>query len=132
MQRQYLRTVKLLKLFATDKIFNQRTPLESQTVFHENGRVSIIPLAPVRVSLMGDRYAQVVQRGRMITDDDGRSIFHPYNESGMPRYRLVLSSDHGDVKETRNGALVVTFRLPQDGSARKVLLAEAKEIAKRL
>ena len=114
-----------------NKIFKEKTATMSQTVFHENGRVSIIPQG-TGVSLTGDEGAQVVQRGRMITDDDGRSIFHPYQETGTPRYRLMLSTDHGDAKETQAGNMVVTFRLPQDANMPDILVKEAKEIAKRL
>jgi hypothetical protein len=114
-----------------DKIFKEKTATMAQTVFHENGRVSIIPQG-AGVSLTGDEGAQVVQRGRMITDDNGRSIFHPYQETGTPRYRLMLNTDHGDAKETQTGNLIVTFRLPQDADIPHILVREAKEIAKRL
>ena len=114
-----------------DKIFNEKTATIAQTVFHENGRVSIIPQS-TGVSLTGDEGAQVVQRGRMITDDNGRSIFHPYMESGIPRYRLMMSTDHGDAKETQTGNLIVTFRLPQNGNTKKLLLSEAKEMARKI
>lgn len=114
-----------------DKIFKEKTATMAQTVFHENGRVSIIPQS-TGVSLTGDEGAQVVQRGRMITDDNGRSIFHPYQETGAPRYRLMMSTDHGDAKETQTGNLIVTFRLPQNGNTKKLLLSEAKEMARKI
>ena len=115
-----------------EKVFNGKTCMETQTVFHENGRVSIIPhVTNKNVSLTGDEGRQTVQRGRMITDDDGRSIFHPYMESGIPRYRLMMSTDHGDAKETQTGNLIVTFRLPQTANTKELLLSEAKEMAKK-
>ena len=114
-----------------EKIFKQRTAMETQTIFHENGRVSILPLHE-GTSLTGDEGAQVVQRGRMITDDNGRSIFHPYQVTGMPRYHLLLSTDHGDVKKTPSGNMVVTIRLPQNADMAATLIREAKEMAKRL
>ena len=116
-----------------EKIFIEKTKMETQTVFHENGRVSIHPHAyELNKKLLPYGKDEVIQRGRMYTDEEGRSVFHPYRQNSRPPFQQMAATAYGRAKMTYTGAVIVSFRLPQGCGARKLLLKEAKEMAKKL
>lgn len=80
--------------------------MDTQTIFHENGIVSIYPCSYE----MGNHHivagnTKVTQKGKLSTDDDGHSNFMPYQSSGASRYKRLFKTRHGEVKKTKANIL---------------------------
>lgn len=87
-------------------IFVESINMETQTVFNANGSINIYPcdfeLGQHIVS--GGNLAS--QKGRMTTDDDGRSHFHPYAVGTGSRYMRLFDTDHGGLKTSEKNVIV--------------------------
>ena len=93
-------------------VFIDNIRIETQTVFNENGNINIYPCAfedNPQLVLNGDR---VSQKGRMITEDNGTSCFHPYAVDSGSRYNTLFRTTHGEVKETQND-IIFQLRFPK-------------------
>ena len=94
------------------KVFIDNINIETQTTYAENGKINIHPCAFVEnphLVAHGDRASQ---KGRMVTQDDGTSCFHPYAVDSGSRYNFLLHTAHGEVKETRN-QIIFILRFPK-------------------
>ncbi len=94
------------------KVFIDEIKIETQTIFSENGKINIYPCAfeeKRNIVADGDRASQ---RGRMVTDDDGTSCFHPYAVGSGRRYKVIHQSDYGTVKETKTD-YIFQLRFPK-------------------
>ena len=87
-------------------IFVDSINMETQTVFNANGSINIYPcdfeLGQHIVS--GGNLAS--QKGRMTTDDDGRTHFRPYAVGSGSRYMLLYTTDHGELKTSQKNVIV--------------------------
>ena len=102
--------------------------METQTVFNQNGNINIYPCgfeAGQHIVSGGDRASQ---KGRMVTEDDGTSVFRPYAVGSGSRYKTIFCTGHGMMKETKND-IIVQLHLPKRlGKAMiKALLMEEVE-----
>lgn len=100
--------------------------METQTVFCQNGDINIYPCAfeQGRSIVAGGRKAS--QQGRMVTDDSGRSSFHPYAKASGSRYTSLFRSQHGEVKETAD-SMIFTLRFPKRLGAELIASLHRKE-----
>ena len=101
-----------LKTMTKKRVFIDNIRIETQTVFNENGNINIDPCAfedNPQLVLNGDR---VSQKGRMITEDNGTSCFHPYAVDSGSRYSTLFRTAHGEVKETQND-IIFQLRFPK-------------------
>ena len=94
------------------KVFIDNINIETQTTYAENGKINIYPCAFVEnphLVAHGDRASQ---KGRMVTEDDGTSCFHPYAHGSGSRYNTLFQTAHGSVKETLND-VIFQLRFPK-------------------
>ena len=95
-----------------NNVFTDTVQMDTQTVFHTNGSISIYP-CPYELGqqiVAGDFRAS--QKGRMTTEDNGTSRFMPYLDRGHRRYDLLFATRHGTVKESRR-CVVFTVSFPK-------------------
>ena len=93
-------------------VFIDTIHIETQTTYAENGRINILPCAfeeNPHLVLHGDRASQ---KGRMVTEDDGTSHFHPYATDSGSRYNTLFRTAHGSVKETQE-QVIFQLRFPK-------------------
>lgn len=94
------------------KVFIGDINIETQTTYAENGKINIYPCAfeeNHHIVAHGDRASQ---KGRMVTQDDGTSCFHPYALGSGSRYNTLFQTAHGTVKETQND-VIFQLRFPK-------------------
>ena len=94
------------------KVFIGEINIETQTKYSENGKINIYPCAfeeNHNIVVHGDRASQ---KGRMVTQDDGTSCFHPYAHDSGSRYNMLFQTAHGMVKETQSD-VIFQLRFPK-------------------
>lgn len=96
----------------TKNVFVESINMETQTVFHNNGSINIYPCDFELGQHIVSGGTVVSQKGRMTTDDDGRSKFMPYAQNCGSRYDPLFDTAHGEVKETKQ-SVIMTFRFPK-------------------
>ena len=110
-----------------NQIFVDEIHMETQTVFHANGSINIFPcefeLGQQIVS--GDFVAS--QKGRMTTEADGRSHFHPYALGSGPRYTPLYDTPHGEVKATKE-KVIFNLSFPKRMDKEYLLAALSEEM----
>ena len=81
-----------------NNVFIETINMETQTIFHNNGSVNIYPCDfELGQHIIANGRNIASQKGRMTTDDDGRSHFRPYAKGSGHRY-MRLSSIHHTAK----------------------------------
>ena len=95
-------------------VFIQTTKMDTQTVFHENGGVTITPAEYElgQHQMVAGGKTSVTQKGKLITDDDGRSKFLPYAAGGGSRYSRVFKTRHGTVKQSQSN-IIFSINFPK-------------------
>lgn len=93
-------------------IFVDNINMETQTVFHASGDINIYPCSFERGRSIVAQGTRASQKGRMVTEDDGTSLFRPYAKDSGARYRKLFQTAHGEVKATKE-SIIVAFRFPQ-------------------
>ena len=95
-------------------IFVQTTKMDSQTVYHENGGISITPAIYEygKYQIVANGKMSVVQKGKMISNDDGSSKFMPYIVGGGSRYARIFKTRHGSVKMSK-GNIIFSINMPK-------------------
>ena len=87
-------------------VFVESFNMETQTVYNANGSINIFPCdfeLGQNIVLHGNVASQ---KGRMTTDDDGRSHFRPYAVGSGSRYMLLFNTDHGELKTSQKNVIV--------------------------
>ena len=95
-------------------VFIETIQIDTTTMYHENGSVG------VTLTVYEDGKPQVVaggktpvtQKGKLITDDDGRSKFLPYAAGGGSRYSRVFKTRHGTVKQSQSN-IIFSINFPK-------------------
>ena len=111
-------------------VFSDNFRIETQTVFNENGNINIYPCHFEEKHFIVADGNQAKQKGRMVTEDDGTSLFRPYAVDSGSRYNTLFSTAHGTMKESKND-IIVQLRLPKRlGKAimKSILYDEAGEM----
>ena len=98
-------------------------------MFHNNGSINIYPCDFELGQHIVSGGTVASQKGRMTTDDDGRSKFMPYAQNSGSRYKHLFSTPHGEVKGTAK-SMIFTLRFPKCISKAKMaaLLCEETEM----
>ena len=88
-------------------VFIETIKIDTQTVYHENGSVSVTPAVyeDGQNQVLAGGKTSVSQKGKLITDDDGRSKFLPYAAGGGSRYSRVSKTRHGTVQQTQSNII---------------------------
>ena len=130
----------VLKLLLTRKnnsvamnkdIFIDTIKMDTQTVFHNNGSINIYPCHFELGQQIVNGTLMASQKGRMTTDDEGRSKFMPYAENSGSRYTRLFTTAHGDVKASMS-SVIFTLRFPKKYGRKMIekLLREETETMK--
>lgn len=93
-------------------IFVENINMETQTVFHNNGSINIYPCDFELGQHIVSGGSVASQKGRMTTDDEGRSKFMPYAQNSGSRYTNLFATAHGEIKETAS-SVIFTLRFPK-------------------
>ena len=95
-------------------IFIETTRMDTQTVFHENGGVTITPAEYEygRHQIVAGGMMSVTQKGKLITNDDGSSKFLPYVGGGGSRYTRIFKTRPGTVKQTKAN-IIFSINMPK-------------------
>ena len=97
----------------TKNIFVESINMETQTVFHYNGSINIYPCDfELGQHIVAGGHTVASQKGRMITDDSGRSHFRPYAVDSGHRYQRLFDTSHGEMKMTRQN-IIFTLKFPK-------------------
>ena len=88
--------------------------IDTQTVYHENGSVSVTPAVyeDGKHQVVAGGKTSVTQKGKLITDDDGRSKFLPYAAGGGSRYSRIFKTRHGTVKQSKAN-IIFSINMPK-------------------
>lgn len=114
MARMYLCIIQTnLKFYRMKKnIFIDKIMMETQTVFHADGNINILPCAFELGKCITANGDTVTRKGRMTVDTEGRSQFRPFRTDGKPRYQHVFNTPHGEVRTTKR-SIIVQFVFPK-------------------
>lgn len=93
-------------------IFVENINMETQTVFLANGDINIYPCEFEQGQQIVPGGTSVSQKGRMITHDDGTSIFKHYRTNSGSRYNILFETPHGKIKESAS-SVVCEIRFPK-------------------
>ena len=95
-----------MKKSKKQEIFTDCVRMDTQTQFEAGGAVTIYPVSyeTGQHHLLPAGQTRVSQRGRMTTDDDGRSSFLPYAHGGS-RYQPLFKTRHGAVRMTSRSVM---------------------------
>ena len=95
-------------------VFIQTTKMDTQTVYHENGAMTISPAEYEygRHQIVAGGKMSTIQKGKMISNDDGTSKFMPYVSGGGSRYSRIFKTRHGSVKQSKT-SLIFSVNMPK-------------------
>ena len=71
-------------------VFIDNTSIETQTVYFENGKIKVSPWKLEENHHIVADGNFVSQKGRMVTEDDGTSVFRPYAVGSGSRYKNIF------------------------------------------
>ena len=96
-----------------NNVFIETINMETQTIFHNNGSVNIYPCDfELGQHIIANGRNIASQKGRMTTDDDGRSHFRPYAKGSGHRYMRLFDTPHGEMKMTKEN-IIFTLKFPK-------------------
>ena len=93
-------------------VFVENLQMETQTVFNQNGNINIYPCGFEMGQHIVSDGNRASQKGRMVTEDDGRSCFRAYATDSGSRYNTLFCTAHGEVKETLD-TVIFQLRFPK-------------------
>lgn len=95
-------------------IFSENTKMDTQTVYHTNGSITVSPAVYElgKHQIVAGGKTSVTQKGKMVTEDDGRSRFMPYTAGGGSRYNRVYKTRHGTVKQSQSN-IIFSINMPK-------------------
>ena len=93
-------------------VFVENLQMETQTVFNQNGNINIYPCGFEMGQHIVSDGNRASQKGRMVTEDDGRSSFRAYATDSGSRYNTLFRTAHGEVKETLD-TVIFQLRFPK-------------------
>ena len=97
-----------------EKVFIETVKIDTQTVYHENGIVSVTPTVyeDGKHQVVAGGKTSVSQKGKLVTEDDGRSKFLPYAAGSGSRYSRVFKTRHGSVKQSQSN-IIFSINFPK-------------------
>lgn len=111
-----------------ENVFVDSINMETQTVFYANGSINIYPCDFELGQHIVSHGTMASQRGRMTTDDDGRSHFRPYAVGSGNRYMHLFDTHHGGLKSSPKSVVVrLVFPKKMGKDAIETVLREEME-----
>ena len=95
-------------------VFIETVKIDTQTVYHENGIVSVTPTVyeDGKHQVVAGGKTSVSQKGKLVTEDDGRSKFLPYAAGSGSRYSRVFKTRPGSVKQSQSN-IIFSINFPK-------------------
>ena len=95
-------------------VFIETIKIDTQTVYRENGSVSVTPAVyeDGKHQVVAGGKTSVSQKGKLVTEDDGRSKFLPYAAGSGSRYSRVFKTRHGSVKQSQSN-IIFSINFPK-------------------
>lgn len=116
------------------RVFSDTYKMETETVFHEDGTIKTFPCAYELGQQITCSGGTVNMKAKVVVDADGIVSVLPYQRNSGERYRRLLTTAHGEVKET-NTDVIVKFQFQKSCGVRyicKMLKEEVTKIVKYL
>ena len=88
------------------RVFSDTLKMETETVFHEDGRISTYPCSYELGQQITAGGGTVKMKAKVMVDPDGNTDIIPYRTNCGERYRRLFTTAHGEVKETSDDIIV--------------------------
>lgn len=88
------------------RVFSDTLKMETETVFHEDGRISTYPCSYELGQQITSNGGIVKMKAKVEVDPDGNTSITPYHTDSGERYRRLFKTRHGEVKETQEDIIV--------------------------
>lgn len=88
------------------RVFSDSFKMETETLYHEDGTIRTFPLAYELGQQITCSGGAVRYKAKVLVDADGNLSILPYRHKSGNRYRLLLRTPHGEVKETQEDLIV--------------------------
>lgn len=80
--------------------------METETVFHADGTIRTFPCPYEPVQQVTRSGAAVKMKAKVVVEADGHTRVVPYQRGSGERYRRLMRTAHGEVKETHTDVIV--------------------------
>ena len=111
------------------QVFVKDVQMGTQTAFMANGNINIYPCGweteQVPITAGGGKRSF---RGRITVDEDGETHVVPYNESGLPRYEELYSTEHCRLMMTLGGSIIEKWNFGGRMSMQEIAEARRREM----
>jgi len=101
---------------------------DATVTYMANGNVDVNPKEWDGIRVINTKH---VRKGRLTLMPDGKAQFHAYSNEGRPRYRMLTTTEHGEVKRTRKD-VKVCLSFPRRLGAEAIGQLMAEEVANLL
>lgn len=88
------------------RVFSDSFKMETETVFNEDGTIRTFPLPYELGQQVTASGGTVKMKAKVTVDADGNICVMPYRHNSGERYRRLLRTAHGEVKETQEDLIV--------------------------
>ncbi len=89
--------------------------METETIFHEDGRISTYPCSYELGQQITSNGGVAKMKAKVMVDPDGNISITPYHTDSGERYRRLFKTRHGEVKETQDDIIVKLQFRKRDG-----------------
>ena len=94
------------KFFNQTRVFSDSFKMETQTTYLEDGSIRTSPELYELGQQVTCSGGTVQMKAKVVVDADGNVSMSPYRKDSGERYRQLLKTAHGEVKETRDDVIV--------------------------
>ena len=88
------------------RVFASSVKMETETVFHEDGTIRTFPCGYELGQQITRSGGTVKMKAKVVVDADGNTSVMPYQRNSGRRYRRLMTTAHGEVKETHTDLIV--------------------------
>ena len=88
------------------RVFSGSYKMETETVFHEDGSIKTFPCLYELGQQITCSGGTVKMKAKVVVDADGNTSVMPYQRNSGERYNRLLTTAHGEVKETNTDLIV--------------------------
>ena len=112
-------------------VFCESVRMETETVFHENGPLRTFPCAYELGQQITSSGGTVKMKAKVVVDADGNTSVMPYQRDSGRRYRRLMTTAHGELKET-NMDLIVKFQFHKSYGAYRICDMLEEEVSEMM
>lgn len=94
------------KFFNQTRVFSDSFKMETETVYLEDGSIRTFPMPYELGQQVTCSGGTVQMKAKVVVDADGNVSMNPYRKDSGERYRQLLKTAHGEVKETHEDVIV--------------------------